>query len=217
MRTLLAVLSAAAAASASAAPPACCFYGGEGAATLMGLGTFSFPAAPGSPEGTDFLPIAVGATGESTADPFVAVLINPKTGPEDALAGWMIAPNASTGGQTLTAWTNFGGVPPTCMRGYAPKDEPFVPGYSMCVGMPGGLFPFANATYSLVGAGTVVNFDQSGLDVRARISVLGAGPGGACSPLFLGSVNNPLNSGAFSVSFEAGAPDAPSWGLPSWC
>ena len=215
MRTnLLLAAASLTAVPAAASSASCCAYGGNGAAEIMGVGTALLPTTTIS----NFLPVMFGATGPSK-NPFVGVLLAPVTGPEDSLAGWMIMPNRTTGGQTLVAWTNLEGQTPQCFRGYTQPGESFTPGYSMCFGssIPGAMFPFANGSYPLPGVGLPVTMynqaDGSGADVRARISVADQN----CSPVFLASINTPFDTGAFSVSVEVGAATAPNWGLPTWC
>ncbi len=206
-------LATAAAALVSAdAASSCCAFGGSGSATLMGTGTYVFPTTPAEGRISNFVPIAVGASGNGAKNPFVGILMAPTTGPEDALAGWLIMPNKTTGGQTLVAWTNLPGEDQTCNRAFTDEGETFTPGYSLCFGAPNGLFPFPNGTYALQGVGPVTLYQQAA-DGRARASV----SSNDCSPIFLAALNTPFNTGAFSVSFEEGTTDAPSWGLPTWC
>jgi hypothetical protein len=213
----MSILTAAAAAAASG----CCAWNGNGAAILVGLGSFTFPgqceSGSGTPAGSSFAPFQMGFSGPSKA-PFVSVLVAPATGVEDSIAGWTVLPNATTGGQTLVAWTNFDGQTPQCFRGYTEPGEVFVPGYSLCPGAASGsAFPFANVSYNIQGAGAVTTFLQDAAGERGRISVFGAASGGMCSPVGVQSPNNPFGTGAFTIDVQDGAPAVPTWGLPSWC
>lgn len=207
-------------AAAAAAAAGCCAFGGNGAAIILGEGAFTFPrqCESGAPAaGSDYAPFQMGFSGPSKT-PFVSVVVAPTTGVEDSLAGWTVLPNATTGGQTLVAWTNFDGQAPQCFRAFTQPGEVFIPGFSLCPGAASGsTFPFSNTSYTIPGAGDVTTFLQDDAGDRARISVFGAAPGEMCSPIALASPNNPFGTGAFTINVMDGAPEAPTWGLPSWC
>jgi hypothetical protein len=213
MRAALAA-SLAAVAAAAPVPAPCCAYGGTGAAVAVGVGAFLFPAS--REHGPNTTTVTIGASGSKSADPFVVVLIGASTGPDDALAGWSVSQNAS--GQVIRLYVRAGGAgAPLCSEELAPSPG-FVPGFDLCGGAAAGaapLFPAVGNAFSLGGTAAGVFVQPAS---GAALSLLTGAP--SCDALAVQIPGSPLNTGALTVAFEAGQPQAPpaAWAaLPAWC
>jgi hypothetical protein len=223
---------------ASAFAP-CCAYNGDGSVVLLGAGVlnaFSPPRSSNVPLGPAYAaPMALGV---STAGSFATVLFAAQTGPEDAVAGWIVTSNATN--DVIFTFTNITGTP-QCTGGVAPRGS-MVPDYGMCAGS--GTFPKHSNDYKVAGL-TVGVFEQSqGTTSEWRVpasslSVLHAprpfntdthpsfptravsfADEKACVPLAMLGSTAPFGTGAYSVNVESGVGAAPpqSWSAPpSWC
>ena len=138
------ILASGLALSAAFAP--CCAYNGGGDAVLLGAGVLNaFPPAAGSrqPNGPSYAaPMAVGV---SKAGSFATVLFAAASGPEDAVAGWILTSNATN--DVIFTFTNASSTP-QCAAGVGPLGS-MVRDYALCAGS--GLFPTDDHDYKLAG------------------------------------------------------------------
>ena len=156
---IAAALLAAASLPLAAAFSPCCAYNGEGDAVLLGSGVLNaYAPASGSraPAGPAYAaPMAVGVSG---AHQFTTILFGARTGPEDAVAGWVVTSNATN--DVVFAFSNVTGTP-QCAAGVGPRGT-MVPQYALCGGS--GLFPQHDHDYAVVGlaVGVFVQHSTSG-------------------------------------------------------
>ena len=147
LRTSLSLLLAGLSTSAAFEP--CCAYGGSGDAVLLGAGVLNaFAPPPGStsPAGPSYAaPMAVGVSGAGRFK-FSTVLFGARTGPEDAVAGWIVTSNATN--DVIFVFSNASSTGPQCSAGVGPLGS-MVPEYALCAGS--GLFPRAVSDYKLAG------------------------------------------------------------------
>ena len=216
---MLRLLLASSLAPALAAFAPCCAYGGEGSAVALGMGVFdAFPPPRGSPSGAAPTgapysgPLAIGISASGSFAPFATVLFAARSGPEDSVAGWIVTSNATN--DVLYAWSNAAAdVPPTCVAGVGPRGA-FISEYSMCAGS--GIFSRLDREYSLAPNVPMGVFAQA-----SNASTLTfAGGAAGCTPTTLLGSSSPLGTGAYSIAFESGVPEAPpsTWSAPpSWC
>ena len=203
MHLLLLLLALPAAASSAVG----CCIGTAGGAVLSGGGSISLSGEPG------LTSVSIGA---SPASSFVAILIgvsaaaSPSAGPNNAVAGWIIA-SAANGSQVITTWSgNSGGAAPQCERSSAPAGT-FVSNFALCTGA-GALWETSTQTYS-IGATPVNVWAQ-----RTNQSYLGVTD--SCSPVGLSGAASPLQQGSFTFVFTDTSTSAPpdSWALaPTAC
>lgn len=190
----------------SALSDGCCAFGGNGAATLLGVGTITLP---GHTQTSTQLPVAVVSSG-ITAAPFISIVFAPKTSPEDSLLGWFISQNVTA--QTLYVWSNTTGTP-TCSTASVALPEFYVPGFSQCSGAAhGALWSKFSGDYNLGKNAPVEQWSTIRGDSTAAFL-----PSQGCTPVYMSSANNPFGTGAFSISFQSGDSGAPSWKPPTYC
>lgn len=148
------VLASGAALSSAFAP--CCAYNGEGDAVLLGAGVLNaFPPVAGSKQPTGPSYAAPMAVGVSKAGNFAAVLFAAASGPEDAVAGWIITSNATN--DVIFTFTNASSTP-ACAAGVGPLGS-MAWDYALCAGS--GLFPTHDHDYKLAGLAVGVFSDAN--------------------------------------------------------
>jgi len=206
---LLPTLAALAATASSTPFKPCCAYGGDGGAVVLGAGVlnaFSPTAGDGgAPSGpTDAGPMAMGV---SPSKLFTTVLFAASSGPDDALAGWIVTSNSTN--DVLFVFSNASETGPRCSAGVAPRGS-YVADYRLCGG-PGSLFPNAARDYALTPTTRVGVFAQAN-----DATTLGFADETACAPVSLLGAASPLGTGAFSITFESGVPAEPpaAWSAP---
>lgn len=186
------------AATATAASPACCAYDGTGAATFAGTATIDLGSGRAA-----LLPATM-SVDPSSSSPFVSVLLGGAT-PFAAEAGWIIT--ANTTHQVMTVWqNNTASSKAVCAQDATPLSAGYVPGFAMCPGSAGSLFPTAVTSFA---AGAV------GLNVFAQGAVgsstgIFTGNDAGCAIVSVLSPGAPVGSGgAFSLTVTAGSGAAP--------
>ena len=175
-KMIAAALLAAASLPLAAAFGPCCAFNGQGDAVLLGTGVLNaFAPASGSREPTGPAYAAPMAVGVSGAHQFTTILFGARTGPEDAVAGWVVTSNATN--DVIFMFSNVTGTP-QCAAGVGPKGS-MVPEYGLCGGS--GLFPQHDHDYKVAGlaVGVFVQQSQSG------------GASSACAEGCLGSLPHP--------------------------
>lgn len=134
----------------------------------------------------------------------VAVLVGDAADANAAKAGWIITQNAT--GQTLSLWTNnTAGAKPSCSQAGTTLPDVYVPGFAMCPGMEGGMFPtfLANITLGALG----LNQYQQGSPALSTGTFASAADG--CAPLTIMAPGSPFGGGAFTMVITAGEGVAP--------
>lgn len=208
LRPTLALAASAAAASAASPFSPCCAYGGDGGAVALGAGVLNAfsPTAdgdgPSGPNGA--APMAIGV---SPSKLFTTVLFAAASGPDDALAGWIVTSNSTN--DVLFTFSNASATGPRCAAGVGPRGA-YVSDYRLCGG-PGSLFPTAARDYALTPTTRVGVFAQAN-----GATTLGFADETACAPVTLLGASSPLGTGAFSITFESGVPAEPpaAWSAP---
>ena len=192
----------------SAAPPPCCAYGGAGAMFAMGDGSFPVPAVPGATDGRPVLvPLAIAVSGPGAAS-WVTVLVDPTSGPSDALAGWLITENSTA--QTMYVFSNIPGQGPQCKASSVAPPNAYVAGFSMCTGGASALFSQYQRSWPI--SSLVANmYNQDNLNTSA-LTITGATQG--CEPISFMGLDSPFNTGAWIINIEEGQAAAPGWGKP---
>ena len=204
-RVLVALLCGSAAAAAT---PACCAYSGTGSAVVSGVGTMDL----GTGRGAEVIAMVIAAS-PTANPPFVSVLINSSI-PESSAAGWHITTNAT--GQLLTAWN---AQSQACGTTFMPSSQGvYVPGFALCPGAAGGLFPDQGDSYTL-GDAVLVNTYAQGPGTGSTGSFLG--PTQNCALVAVLAPGSPISQGgAFSFLARTGSsavPPASMGSVPSWC
>lgn len=210
----IAALALAAGASTPRAPfPDCCAYGGSsGGVVALGVGVLN-PFAPLSggnnnkPTGPAYAaPMAIGV---SPSRNFATVLFAAQTGPNDAVAGWILTSNATN--DVIYVFSNAGPTP-VCTAGVGPLGS-MMPSYKFCT-QSDGLFPNFARDFTLTPTTRVGLFAQ-----KNNVSTIGFADEN-CALTSLTGTGSPFGTGAFSISFESGVPAEPpaSWSAPpSYC
>lgn len=209
----VAVTVAAAACAAGMAAPFCCAYGGDGSAFVSGTAVFALLNATLAPQPPSEVRMVLATSTDGTARPFAAVVLGPGSDPNDSLAGWLVAGNAT--GQALYIWNNpvNSSSAPFCATSWRPASDPYVTSFSTCVGGGTG-FPTFLRNYTLADVAVSVwqqppPSDNSIIDVAAN----------GCQPVAIHLRSSPFSSGAASLSVEGGGVNVPpAYGQPpSYC
>jgi hypothetical protein len=244
LRATLALLVVSAAPAAAFAP--CCALNGDGSAVMLGTGVLNAFAPPrdggnSAPTGPAYsAPTALGVSKDGL---FTTVLFGAATGPEDAVAGWILTSNATN--DVIFTFANVSSITgPQCSAGVGPRGS-MSSGYALCAGS--GLFPDHDYDYTVAGMLVGVFAQAQGAKSESRFTLVLAAVSrllcgvphfltlpcsfptplavrfadeSQCVPLALVGNASPFGTGAFAITLESGVPASPpaSWSAPpSWC